>query len=263
MKQCLVLTTNFRWKDAPNVPYWEKNEAETPYRGMNYNQLDNWHELAENCPLPGIGRYYREYKSYAFDYLMITGMRYDESNGRPFFAFRYLQRSRTSSVELNRRLPIGNLFCAVDPDTILRILDELGEQPPQDWLNLFETEIRISVWTDWIGQRFLDLKDAQLSNDEFEDRVFELFRALGLEGEQMGHKKEGTYPDGVVWYPESTAGKQFGFVYDCKNSVNYVPTADHLRAIEDYYQREQNAYSVPLNYKVFVAKGFGLHPHKV
>ncbi len=75
----------------------------------------------------------------------------------------------------------------------------MNENPPEQWLELINLGKPPKDWRDYVGKRFLELIYENLENDEFEDRVYELFRALGFKVLQFGHKTLGEYPDREVF----------------------------------------------------------------
>lgn len=234
--------------------YWEISQ-EAPYPKRRYTELPEWETLASNCPLAGLGVYSKgkkgDYRNRNFVYLKINGMRYDE-NKQPYFHFEPIKISKTSSKRLLEQLPSLSLFSAIKGEDLLNILETLGEQPPQEWMELFTVEKPAKSWRNYIGIRFLELIDKDLSDAEFEDRVFELFKALGFEVTQFGHKVVGEYPDGEIKLDEDII-----LVYDCKNSHEFVPKAEDRRKLNQYIEDARNKYKNKEIYGVFVAKSFG------
>ncbi len=253
MKQVIILAT--AWE--PN--YWDVDK-EAPYPKTKCTDLPEWDELARNCPLPGLGVYTmqgkKDYRQEPFVYLKITHMRCD---GKPYFTFKAIKKSSTKSEDIIDKLPSQNkssplkpkLFSAIDVDQIIKILSEIGEEVPKDWLALIElTEIRVT-WYDYIGKYFLDLREGNLSYEEFEDRVANLLKALGFEVSQKGHKTPENTPDGVATFED-----EYHIVYDCKNTSNFIPTTEDNRAIKKYLEDEGKILKGKI-FGVFIARSFG------
>lgn len=252
-KRVIVLYT--AWKKD----YWE-NPTEAPYPNRSYKDLPNWNELRESLPFPGIGVYIKQKdKDYAdrpFVYLRIKGIRYDNQE-QPYFDFEPISQGRSTSLEFLSKRGKHPLFEALSIDEVMNILGELGEKPPQSWQKLAEAE-KLAEWRDWIGQHHSRVESEDVSNDDFEDLVAELFTALGFEVEQMGHKKYGTYPDGKLVSPTPY---DFALVYDCKNTKNFYPTEDNKRALKNYTDKfnadiKAEYGHVKTVYSCFVAKSF-------
>lgn len=258
MKKCLLLATD--WEPD----YWEK-EKKAPYRKRKYTDLVEWNELSENCPLPGIGIYTKGEKQdlsrVLFMYLEIKNMEYDYNTLEPLFHFRPIKKSKTESYKLVNELPRNNktshdqpkLFSAINSEELLKILKEIGEAPPEEWIKLIEEEKHIISWEDWIGKYFLELKRGHLSNNEFEDRVADLLKALGFDVIQKGHKTPGEYPDGIFSFDDDD---DYTIVYDCKNIDDFYPTTEDERAIKKYWNDEKIARKGENVYCAFIAKSF-------
>ena len=238
--------------------YWETHR-EAPYPRRRYTELPEWNNLAGSCPLAGLGVYIkqrvsgeeRDYRNRNFVYLKINGMRYDNT-GQPCFSFEPLRTSKVSSKKLLEQLPSLSLFSAIKTEELLHIFEIWNEQPPQEWVELTKVERVAKSWRDYVGQRFLDLIDRSLSNTEFEDRVAELFKALGFKVIQFGYKVVGEYPDGEAFIDEDVV-----LVYDCKNVEEFMPNAEDRRKIEQYANDARSKYKNKEVYEVFVAKSFG------
>lgn len=135
MKNILLLGTSW----DPN--YWT-NEKEASYEGAKSTDLPEWDELEDNCPLAGIG-YFRKHKEkdyslIQFFYLKINGIRSDPETGYPYFWMTPIKRSRVTSSRLERDLPEENheWFSAIEDTVLAEILKNLGEKPPDAWLEL-------------------------------------------------------------------------------------------------------------------------------
>jgi len=224
-------------KTAWERDFWETRHV-APYPKRSYRLLTDWDQLKRSLPLPGIGVYIkqkdRNFLNENFSYIRITGMEYDENTEQPIFHFEFVAKSKTESIELLNKggFRKKELFFSIDGNSIIKILKDLGEDPPREWLELLETGVRVYGWRDWIGSYFLELESEYLSNDEFEDRVARLLGAIGFEVVQRGHTVEGDYPDGIAKYGN------YVIVYDCKNTRNYFPNEADLRAIKKYQEDE-------------------------
>jgi len=242
--------------------YWE-TPREAPYPRRRYTELREWDNLARSCPVAGLGVYIkqrvsgeeRDYRNRNFVYLkngMRYDKRYDKNTEQPYFSFEPLGTSNVSSRKLLEQLPSLPLFSTIKTEELLHIFEILNEQPPQEWIELTKVERVAKSWRDYVGQRFLDLIDRSLSDTEFEDRVAELFKALGFKVIQFGHKVVGEYPDGEAFIDEDVV-----LVYDCKNVDEFMPNAEDRRKIEQYANDARSKYRNKEVYEVFVAKSFG------
>lgn len=251
MKKVMLLAT------AWTSDYWE-SDKEAPYPKTKYSFLTGWEELSNNCPLAGLGIYIKQkgkdFTKMPFIYLKITHMRYDINTESPFFTFKVIQKSSTESESLTDRLSSESpkLFSAINAGQLIKILNEIGEKPPKEWLDLIELVKTPVDWRDCIGKHFLELKSGTLSNDEFEDRIADLLTALGFDVTQKGHKIKGEYPDGIAAFED-----EYAIVYDCKNAVDFNPTAEDKRALEKYLNDEKKARRERYIYGAFIAKSFG------
>jgi len=249
MKKILLLATG--WE----CDYWE-SDREAPYPKTKYTDLPEWDNLSKNCPLPGIGRYIKQkdkdFSIEPFVYLEIKGMRYDSDTQQPYFTVKFLRKSNTKSSELENKLPLNKrkLFSVVESQELIEILRDIGEEPPEEWKRLIEIKGKITHWKDYLGKYFLEIEEMHLSNDEFENRVAVLLNALGFKVDQKGHKIPGEYPDGIFSFDD------YAIVYDCKNTHNFTPNAEHKRAIEKYEKDERKIRSEKNIYCAFIAKSF-------
>lgn len=246
MKKILLLAT--KWTDA----YWE-SDSEAPYKQAKYTDLPGWNDLSNSCPLPGIGRYFGDFSRNSFVYLTINGMGYDPGTEQPYFAFQTLEKSQTESRILDGKLPKKNrgLFSVIEPEELLIILQNIGENPPEKWRKLIETKEKTTGWRDYVGKYFLETEEDTLSNDEFEDRVAVLLKALGFKVVQKGHTLVGEFADGIVSF-----NNDYAIVYDCKNTQSFFPTAADDRAIQKYWGDEKKIRGEQNIYCAFVAKSF-------
>lgn len=73
--------------------------------------------------------------------------------------------------------------------------------------------------------------------------------------EQMGYKKEGEYPDGIIY------SKDFAVIYDCKNRSDYFLDAKDKRAMVNYVQyakrRIEEQRGISKVYFAFIAPSHG------
>ena len=225
MAEILVLCTY--WE----ADYWE-NDKEAPYPKTSIKPIRH---LKNTLPLAGIGVYTkgkdRDFTAQPPCFLIIKNITENEK-GEPQFDFHHVSKMQgiTSSMFLNE-IGIRNLFFTVSEEKVLPVLEKFGITPPPEWQKLLEAKTPLpSSWLDWIGKRFKGILQT-ISNNEYEDRIAEIFQALGFEVEQQGHKQEGEYPDGIAY------SKDFAIIYDCKNRNNYFLNANDKRAIIKYVQR--------------------------
>jgi hypothetical protein len=250
MKKAILLFTD--WEKG----YWESSK-EAPYTRRKYTDMHEWNHLKSELPLPGLGIYgnfkKQDLSREPFVYLRIDGMRYDDDSKQPYFSFTPIKPTKIESIQLTRNLPpeLQKLFVAIDVNTLMTILNEIGETPPSEWMNLIELREVLVSWRDYIGKYFLEIETESLSNDEFEDRIYALLTALGFNVTQKGHTLQGEYCDGIFSFED------YAVVYDCKNSPNFVPSADDTRAIEKYLSDEKKVRREKNIYSAFIAKSFG------
>jgi hypothetical protein len=220
MAEVLILCT--WWEND----YWE-NDKIAPYPKRSIRRVQH---LKKALPIAGIGIYSkgrgRDFSSQPPCWLIIRNIDENEK-GEPLFDFHYISKIEgiTSSVLL-REIGIRKLFFTIPQEKILDILIKFDIEPPSQWQKLLEIRPSPS-WLEWIGEHYQRIL-GPISNNQFEDRTKEIFNALGFEVEQMGHKKEGEYPDGIIY------SKDFAIVYDCKNRSNYFLNANDTRAIIRY-----------------------------
>ena len=250
MKEVLILATG--WSND----YWEVDK-EAPYLKTKHTDLREWDSFSKNCPLPGIGRYIKQkgndFSPYPFIYLKITGMRFDLNTLQPYFEFKAIAKSRTESRKLEQNLPSDKrkLFSAIKFENLIKILGNIGEEPPEEWEKLIKVKKEIIGWKDYIGKYFLQITDMTLSNDEFEDRAAALFNALGFKVNQKGHELPGEYPDGIASFDGD-----YAIVYDCKNTDNFILTSQDRRAIKKYLEDEKKIRNENNIYCAFIARSF-------
>jgi hypothetical protein len=225
MTEILVLCT---WWEPD---YWERDKtASYPRRSIKPVQ-----HLKDKTPLPGIGVYIRgrgrNYTYQAPCFLIIKDISENEK-GEPLFDFHFISRMEgLTSAEILREIPKKELFFIVSEKEGLKALQNFNIQPPPEWLNLLGKKAPLPTpsWLDWIGRYFREILQT-ISNNEYEDRIAEIFIALGFDVKQLGHIQEGEYPDGIAY------SKDFAIVYDCKNRTNYTLNANDKRAIVKYVQ---------------------------
>jgi hypothetical protein len=224
MTEILVLCT---WWE-PN--YWERDKT-APYTQKSIEPVQH---LIDKTPLPGIGVYTkgkgRDYTHRAPCFLIIKNISKDEK-GQPHFDFHYVSRIHgLTSAQFLNEIPKKDLFFSVSEEDVISVLQKFNIKPPPEWQNLLEVKAPpVPSWLDWVGAHFKDIIEP-ISNNEYEDRIAEIFTALGFEVEQLGHRKEGEYPDGIAYT------KDFAIIYDCKNRTNYFLNASDKRAIIKYVQ---------------------------
>ncbi len=249
MKKVILLYTD--WEEK----YWEFPK-EAPYPGREYTQLPEWDETKKNLPLPGLGIYSKfkkqDLSEDPFVYIRVDGMRYDENSKQPYFSFTRIERSKTKSFNLSKILPseAKKLFSGIDAENLMEYLTQIGETPPKEWMDLIELKEMPIRWEDSIGVYFLDIERKNLSNNEFEDRIADLLKALSFKVKQQGHILQGEYPDGIFSFED------YAVVYDCKNTSNFSPSSADIRAIEKYLKDEKKVRKEKNIYAAFIAKSF-------
>jgi len=257
LKPVIILYTHW----GPD--YWEK-PREAPYPRLNYKDLNNWDELCALLPLPGLGIYtrgrikgkYVDYRKSPLVYLCVKDMKYNEKE-EPIFSTEPVMIGRVESLRFLEKVGHHRLFEVRSFEEVKGILNSLGESPSSEWIELAK-KVQTEDWHSWIGQHFLKLENKSISNKEFEDTVADVFRALGFEVKQLGHKKKGAHPDGLAI---ARPPYDFALIYDCKNIEAYYPTESDIRALREYVRkwkpRIQDRHSnVVRVFSCFVAKSF-------
>jgi hypothetical protein len=249
MTEILVLCT---WWE-PN--YWE-TDKEAPYPQKSIKPVEH---LKSRTPIPAVGVYTkgrgRDYTNRPPCFLIIKSISENEK-GEPLFDFHYLsQMPGLRSADLLSEIRKRDLFFSVSDEEALVALEKLGVEPPSDWLKLLEVKALVTQsWLNWIGEHFRDTLQT-ISNDAYEDRIAEIFSAIGFEVKQLGHKKEGEYPDGIAF------SKDYAIVYDCKNRVDYFINANDKRAMTKYVQhmkrRIKEQREIEETHFAFVAHSYG------
>ena len=222
MNEVLVLRTD--WAED----YWERDKT-APYPKQSIASVRHLKHVPE---IPGIGIYTHGKKGdlTSISPCFITIRNIDENEkGDPQFQFHFIQKiGSISSVQLTAEIGRKGLFFSLPTEEILGILTKHKIKPPPEWTALFGKQPQQS-WQSWIGEHYLRVLRS-VSTTEYEDKVSELFRALGFEVDQLGYRREGEYPDGIAY------SKDFSIVYDCKNSSAYFLDAKDRRAITKYIQ---------------------------
>jgi len=263
MDKVIVLATD--WAED----YWEK-EKEAPYSGIGNisNYLPEWNDLKnESYPLAGIGVYgkfkQRDLRHKKLVYLCIKGI--DFRDGIAYFDFIPIGMSSVESGEFISKFTHSShkLFFCLDANDVIGALKEEGETPPAEWLELISSASSISssdvvCWKDYIGKYFLEIIDNNkpLGNDEFEDRCYNLLRAIGFNVTQWGHSCSGAYPDGEIYIDDDII-----VVYDCKNTKKFYLSADEMRKMEEYIENAQIQYKIKDVYGLYIAYGFNSKPN--
>jgi len=259
LNQVILLTTD--WEED----YWHKPKTAIYPGKVSYTEVPNWSNLANSCPLAGLGIYYQgrkhDYSSIPFVYIKINGMSYDEGTGNPRFNFEVVRVSKTRSDRFRSKLPskYHRLISTIQIDDLLKVLGEVGEEEPDEWLKLAiggAIQKPALTWRDYLGDYFLALERSGLSDDEFEDRIAFLLKALGFRVTPKGHNIEGAYADGIAIHED------IGVVYDCKNRQTFAPTEDDIRALKQYTSDEMTLNSGKTLYGVFISRDFQMQPHQ-
>jgi len=250
MREILVLCTG--WEPD----YWEK------YRAVLYPKMsiESVKHLKDRVPIPAIGVYVRgkagDYSQRPPCFLIVKSISENEE-GAPHFDFHYVSQisGLTSAQFLNEMPARKGLFFSIPEEEVLSILRKFNIRPPREWWEVPEAKIVLPPWLDWVGARFQSIILKRVYSDEYEDRIAEIFRALGFEVEQLGHVKEGEYADGIAY------SKDFAIIYDCKNMVDYSLNARDKRALINYVNRDkrriQERRKIEKIYFAIIAHSFG------
>jgi hypothetical protein len=247
MKEVLVLCTGW------SQDYWESDKV-APYPKRSIQPIRH---LKNTLPIAGIGAYLkqkgRDFSSRSPCFLIVKNIDENEK-GEPQFDFHFISKIEgiTSSKFLGE-VGTPGLFFSISQDKILDVLNKFGIKPPPEWKALLEEKPQPS-WQDHVGKYYLDIL-GPISNSEYEDRIAKVFTALGFEVEQIGYKKEGEYPDGIIY------SKDFAIIYDCKNRSNYFLDARDKRAMIKYVQyakrRIKEQRGIDKVYFAFIAHSYG------
>ncbi len=251
MEKILLLSTIL------NPNFWE-SEKEVRYSKEYVD--DELILLSKNCPIPAIGFYNKsgkkDFSSIPFVFLRIKDIRYNTVEESVYFDFEIIAKSKTESKKLINILPSKNnksYSSTITYEELSKILQEITENIPKEWLD--KNNKQANTWTDYIGKYFLDIKNTNISNEEFENRVCVLLKALNFNVKQKGHTIKGEYPDGVADF-DGNDYLNYIIVYDCKNSFNFFPTSSDLRAIKKYAEDEKKSIDAERTFCVFIAKSF-------
>lgn len=244
MKDVLILCTV--WTED----YWEIDRIAPYHKYKKY--LSNIQHLKSELPVAGIGVYtkskQKDLSSSSPCFLIIKAI--SEEKGGPQFDIHFVSKMEgiTSSKFLDEIATHG-LFFSIPKEKILKVLGKLDITPPREWMELLEER----TWQDWVGRRFHEILEPPYSNI-YEDRVAEIFKALGFEVEQMGYRKKGEHPDGIIY------SSDFAVVYDCKNIKGYFPDKDDKRAMTSYFQmnkkRIKEKQKIDKVYFAFIAHSY-------
>ena len=247
MEEILVLCTS--WE----VDYWEIDKI-APYPKRSIKPVEH---LKNALPMPAIGVYIkqreRDFTNRPPCFLIVRDIS-ENDKGEPLFDFHFVAKIEgVTSHGFLSEIGGKGLFFTVPQKKSLKALRKFGIEPPAKWKMLLEEKTQPS-WLDWLGKRFQEILQP-ISNPEYENRVAEIFNALGFEVEQMGHKREGEYPDGIIY------SRDFVVVYDCKNRSNYFLDAKDKRAMIRYVKyskrRIKEQRDIDKVYFAFVAHSYG------
>lgn len=102
---------------------------------------------------------------------------------------------------------------------------------------LLVEEVAKDELVDWIGPRFMSLRNGNLTSEEFQKRVNELFRILGFKVIEF---PLGPYPDAVLYLPDPyKTVNPFWIVADSKNISGYNMPETDKRAMESYVNSQR------------------------
>jgi len=241
LNEVLILCTDW----AEN--YWEIDKV-APYPKSSIDQISH---LKYARMIPGIGMYIKGKKrdiSFISPCFIVVEKIEENQKGEPQFQFHFLKKiENMSSAQLIAKIGKHGLFFSLPKEEILGVLNKIGIKAPSEWKILFEEETQPS-WQRWIGEYFLDILKT-VSIQEYEDKIAEMFKALGFEVKQMGYRKYGEYPDGIILY-----SSDFSIVYDCKNCSNYFLDANDKRAMIKYIQDAKEELRKNLKLKGFTSQ---------
>ncbi|MEM2931032.1 MAG: hypothetical protein QW797_09280 [Thermoproteota archaeon] len=248
MKEVLILCTGW------HGDYWESR------RTVSYSKksVEPVRHLKNALPVAGVGVYIkwreRDYSSQPPCFLMVKNIGENEK-GELQLDLQFVSKIEgTTSREFLKEIGgFQDLFFSIPKEKVLDAFRKIGVKPPLEWERLLEEKPKPS-WLDWVGKRFHDILQP-ISNTEYEDRVADIFNALGFEVEQIGYRREGEYPDGILY------SKDFAIVYDCKNRSNYFIDARDKRAMIKYVQyakrRIEEQRGITRVYFALVAHSYG------
>ena len=232
MSDVLILCTN--WRDD----FWYSDKV-APYPKKSINSIQH---LKDKLPIAGIGVYIKgkekdkDLSNLPPSFIIIKGIKeYDK--GVPEFDFSFISIIQgIKSSELLDKIGENKLFFVVKQEKVISIFKEYGVNPPLEWKKLLEENLTSTPsWQSFIGEYFLKIL-GEISNDNYEDIIAQIFNALGFHVVQLGHRKNGKFPDGIVIYIADDIKYSFAIVYDCKNSNKYYLPTDDKRAMKEYIQ---------------------------
>lgn len=129
MNKALILSTN--WKDN----YWVTDGYSTAiYPGSRYDYMSDWDTIEEEAPIQGIGLYKTRISNENFLYLKIRELK-TTPNNEPRFVFKSIDEAEVKSEKLEEYLP-GKYYYTVSKDELMDTLDELDENPPEEWMSI-------------------------------------------------------------------------------------------------------------------------------
>lgn len=245
----LVLATKY------SSTYWQNRNGRAPFANQTNDTTiaNNWEQINAQCPMIGIG-YYKNSNTpngttgnENFEYIKIIGITRNAPNDYTV-NFSFIKSSKTTSNNLRNLLPPGKgyIFSVFNDNSLNQILLQLHEELPvleitatpqvQNDINANNTQRTpsdINNWKNFIGDYYKELLNSNLSDSDYEDRVYELLIAIGFNVNQKGHIIKGPYPDGIILFENN-----YMIIYDCKNSDNYFMDLQESRKMNDYIQAE-------------------------
>lgn len=267
MKDFIILSTTFQkgyWRKKRRAPFTNLFDSELSNLENNYTRLN------AISPINGIGFYKNSLdktkcsENELIDFINITSI--EKIGDKDFYInFKPVGQSNIPSIDFENSLPPGYryIFNIIELDKVREVVLNLGGIFPDNKTKGIETDIEIkeskkeeiitkkTLWEQYIGEYFLTLKNPDFQNDnDFEDKVFDLLKAIGFDVKQKGYKKKGSYPDGTAIIDKYT------LVYDCKNSNNYYPNIEDINKMKSYVDSEKSDDTKMDVYPLFIARNY-------
>jgi len=174
MNTALLLTTGWTenfWQDRKVIDF-----------GFNFSNLTSIDlvTLANSCPLVGIG-IYGNAKGHDFSYKPVEYIRIDKITTHDKKQYFYFERIGTSSIlssTFKAKLLARELVTKLPHEALLKILTDLGEKPPADWLKLLHNPTPTNGHKHVIEEEpsKFTIHDGVTFRSNTESRIYEAFK---------------------------------------------------------------------------------------
>lgn len=185
-------------------------------------------------------------KIYRIDYSSTSNIKGADT----YFHYKFIRNiTNYSNSKLLNSLPINNY------GELVYILDsnELPNDINQLINGLIPEETRASRQNSILNTNLFNLTDWK----SFENKTSILFNLLGFQIDFLGHKNQmKRVPDMYLYAPKSFKNNMFWLTIDCKFIDDYYPTADDIRAVNEYLMKKIE--TIDYEYGIPPEKGFFL-----